>query len=425
MCKGKTGGRNESVPMWMDTVAKARAELTEEQKSAIHQQLERILADPHFSRSRRFPSFLRYVVEMTLDRREDALKERTLGIEIFERNPDYDTAADPIVRVTAAEIRKRIAQYYQEPGREQEIRVSLPPGSYVPQFLWPAVEKPAPKLEIVTEAPVRAEIAAPGPQQAKIWRIATAACIALIVLVATGFAVWGSADDAGLKFFWQPILASPDPVLLCVADQRQIASVTLRDSSDPTRQVTSPDHITAVVLDDVTPIMKLGGVLQAHGKTYTLRGEGDSTLNELRSGPAIFVGAFDNAWTLRLLKPLRYHFANSSDMTRLEIVDSDSPGSAQWVVDRPLGRDPDNYRDYAIAARFADPATGKLAVVAAGIGKGGTTAAGEFLTDPTSLAELRAAGRAAGDKKNLEVVLSTQITEGEPGPPKVEAAYFW
>ena len=67
----------------------------------------------------------------------DQLKERTLGIEVFGRELDYDTNIDHIVRSTAGEIRKRIAQYYHEPGHESEIRIDLPSGSYVPEFHWP------------------------------------------------------------------------------------------------------------------------------------------------------------------------------------------------------------------------------------------------------------------------------------------------
>ena len=115
--------------------------------TAIQEQLERLLSNSHFNQSRRFPSFLRFVIDQTLLGQTDLLKERTLGIEIFGREADYDTASDPIVRVTATEIRKRIAQYYQEPGHEAELRVSLPSGSYVPQFHWPQAAKessPAP-----------------------------------------------------------------------------------------------------------------------------------------------------------------------------------------------------------------------------------------------------------------------------------------
>ena len=127
--------------MLLDTVTGRLAGLSDEGKTAIQEQVGRLLADSHFSQSRRFPSFLRYVVEKTLAGQEDALKERTLGVEIFGRRADYDTASDPIVRVTAAEIRKRIAQYYQDPGHESELRVSLPPGSYIPQFHWPETAK--------------------------------------------------------------------------------------------------------------------------------------------------------------------------------------------------------------------------------------------------------------------------------------------
>src|SRR6202042_1668764 len=132
--------------------ATATTTLTNEERTAIQEQLERLLRNSHFNQSRRFPSFLRFVVEQTLSGQMDLLKERTLGIEIFGRDADYDTASDPIVRVTAAEIRKRIAQYYQEPGHESELRVSLPSGSYVPQFHWPNLaspDGPAPVLAII------------------------------------------------------------------------------------------------------------------------------------------------------------------------------------------------------------------------------------------------------------------------------------
>ena len=94
---------------------------TKSQKEAVLRQLERLLEHPHFHKSKRFPVFLRFVVTELLAGRGEGLKERTLGIEVFGKEPNYDTTDDPIVRVTAGEIRKRIAQYYQEPGHEQEI----------------------------------------------------------------------------------------------------------------------------------------------------------------------------------------------------------------------------------------------------------------------------------------------------------------
>src|ERR1700761_7478304 len=125
---------------------------TEQEKARIQMQLDRLLANAHFSNSKRFPSFLRFIVQEELEGRGDQLKERTLGVEVFGRDASYDTTSDPIVRVTAAEIRKRIAQYYQETGHADELRISLPPGSYVPHFDWPHAEATSPVLALPVES---------------------------------------------------------------------------------------------------------------------------------------------------------------------------------------------------------------------------------------------------------------------------------
>jgi hypothetical protein len=409
--------------MLVDPAAGNHSGISEEEQSAIHEQLERVLASPYFSHSRRFPLFLRYVVERTLSGHEDSLKERTLGVEIFGRRADYDTASDPIVRVTAAEIRKRIAQYYQEPGREHELRLSLPAGSYLPQFHWPHSAKEETQLAVFPEP---AAPAAPLPDARHHFRsVLLAICTAVVILGSGSLYLWQSAHRSAFDYFWGPVLKSGDPVLFCIADQKQYSSIALRDASDQSRQLILPDNLTAVVIDDLNPIVKVAGILQANGKKYSLRGESVTTLMDLRSGPTVFVGAFDNAWTLRLTKPLRYHFANSPDMSQFRIVDSSAPASTRWAVDRTQQMATNNYRDYAIVARFTDSNTGKLAVIAAGIARGGTIAAGEFLTDPNNLADVMRAAYSAGNKKNMEIVLSTQIIGGEPGSPKMEAAYFW
>ena len=108
----------------------------------VREQLDRLLASPLFNHSKHYPSLLRYVVNETLEGRGSHLKERALGVEVFNRDPDYDTNADPVVRTSACEVRKRIAQYYHEPGHETEIRIDLPSGSYVPEFRFAAASAP-------------------------------------------------------------------------------------------------------------------------------------------------------------------------------------------------------------------------------------------------------------------------------------------
>src|SRR6202046_4322095 len=285
--------------MLLDTVTGRLTGLSDEEKTAIQEQVGRLLADSHFSQSRRFPSFLRYVVEKTLAGQEDALKERTLGVEIFGRRADYDTASDPIVRVTAAEIRKRIAQYYREPGHEVEIRVSIQAGSYVPQFHWPQTAITIAGPDSVVALPrVLAPTAAADPVHERPYsakNLWISAALVLVLCLALGGAWWWqSIQRSAFGDFWEPVLNSGDPMLFCIADQNQYTAIALRDAADPTHQTILKDNLSAVVIDDLSTVVKIAGVLQADGTRYSLRGEASTNLTDLRSGPSVFVGAFDN-----------------------------------------------------------------------------------------------------------------------------------
>lgn len=405
--------------------------LNDTEKSAVREQLNRLLANPFFSHSKRFPTFLRFVTEQTLAGEADNIKERTLGIEIFGRDADYDTASDPIVRVTAAEIRKRVAQYYQDPAHVNELRIALPSGSYIPKFYWPKgandpvlkeLDLPAEEALVLPEAQVISPV---GHTHRPSRLVLAVTCVVAGLLSVASVLLWQQMHRSALDLFWRPALKSKDPVLLCIADQLQYSSIVLRDAAEPTHQLVLNDKLTAIVMDDVFATVKVAGVLQSRGKQYSLKSEGSTNLEDLRNGPTIFIGAFDNTWTLRLTNALRYHFANDPAMTKMSIVDSKSSTPTQWVLDRSVQMATNNYRDYAIVARFTDPNTGRLAVVVAGIGRGGTIAAGEFLTDPAYLAQLQGPVNAAGNKENMEIVLSTQIIDGQPGSPKIEATYFW
>jgi hypothetical protein len=402
---------------------------TEEEKARIQLQLDRLLANIHFSNSKRFPSFLRFIVREELEGRGDQLKERTLGIEVFGRDASYDTTSDPIVRVTAAEIRKRIAQYYQESGHADEMRISLPPGSYIPHFDWPRAEAAATSLEAllpiphlpakVLPVPAATVARAPARSRGQIAGI----CSLLLLLIAGGLLYYRSRPSA-LDLFWAPVLTSGDPIVVCFP-QSHLNSITLRDANDSTQQHQIQEGMGAVIVDDLRPLVSLSGLLELRHQRYTLVGEDAATLTDLRQGPTVFLGAFDNAWTLRVTRGLRFRFANDADMKHFWIEDTQSPSHTRWGIDRRQQEATNNYRDYAIVARFQDPSTGKPAVIAAGIARGGTVAAGEFLTQPANMETLKAQAPKGWEGKNMEFVLSTEIIDGKSAPPKIEAVHFW
>src|ERR1700748_589538 len=104
----------------------------------VREQLKRLLAHSLFTNSKRYPVLLAYTVEQTLLGDAGELKERTIGVEAFGREPNYDVNLDPVVRTTAAEVRKRLIQYYYSPDHAGELIIEVPVGSYVPLFREPS-----------------------------------------------------------------------------------------------------------------------------------------------------------------------------------------------------------------------------------------------------------------------------------------------
>ena len=111
---------------------------------AVRAQLDRIVGSADFAQSERIKSFLRFVVEETLAQRGERLKEYTIATEVFGRDESFDPQTNTVVRVEAGRLRRRIERYYLTEGREDEVRIDLPKGSYVPLFraVRPAVAPP-------------------------------------------------------------------------------------------------------------------------------------------------------------------------------------------------------------------------------------------------------------------------------------------
>jgi TolB-like protein len=100
----------------------------------VHRQLDRLLASDGFAKADRMSRFLRYVVERTLAGDADRLKEYAIGVDVFDRNEDYDPRIDSIVRVEAARLRSKVDDYYNGSGIDDPIVIRLRRGSYVPVF---------------------------------------------------------------------------------------------------------------------------------------------------------------------------------------------------------------------------------------------------------------------------------------------------
>jgi hypothetical protein len=382
----------------------------------VREQLERILASPVFRNSKRNCSLFRHVVERTLEGHQEDLKERAIGVDVFGRFIDYDTNADHIVRSVAGEVRRRLAQYYMEPERENELRIDLLAGSYVSQFRLPARQLNSVAVVEPMELPAPPVIAIPVPR----WRSRPAIGAAVFAIAVLAAVVWLAWPKSAFEKFWNPFFSSSNPALLCVGGGQINPAVGF----DPTMTVLDFERQPArrMHISDAAALAQIASLLESNGKPYRiLNRAGATSFKDLQSGPFILIGGMNNEWTLRLTAGLRFTFQVG---TVGRVLDKQNPSNTGWMLDYAMPMSQLN-RDYAVISRVRDPKTEQTAVVVAGIGSWGTQAAAEFVTDPKHLKKLEALAPRHWEGKNLQVVLATDVIRGSSGPPTVLAAHFW
>jgi hypothetical protein len=177
-----------------------------------------------------------------------------------------------------------------------------------------------------------------------------------------------------------------------------------------------------LALADVITLTRTAAALETRHKAFRVLPASEASFAQLREGPIVLIGGFDNIWTLRVTQKLRFGF-ESKDGVAI-IVDRKSPKQTTWATawDLPYQK---LSRDYAIVARIHDNTTGQPVIVAAGISEEGTEAAGEILYNPVYLDSLLAKLPPNWEQLNMEAVIETQVIEGHPGPPSILAVETW
>jgi len=370
-------------------------------RDAVLAELERILASPAFRGTKRSQEFLRYVVVNSLEGRTDCLKERSIGIEVFGRAPDYATGDDSIVRVKASEVRKRLAQFYRDAGEDTVVQIDLPAGSYAPEFRF---------RDVPAEAPP------PVPRRSlQKWLLVSAAVAAL-----GGAAAWQvSREVPAIDAFWNPMFQSGKPVLLCVANppvyRLQASSRDALDAgavSVPAREL-ARDTEHYVGFGDALALANFTFFLARAGKPAQSRIGSDISFADLRGSPAVLIGAFTNQWTMEMTSQLRFAFERLTS----GVVIRDRLTSQVWSTQAS--------RDYAVVTRMFESPSGNVMVAAAGLSHYGTQMAGEFLVNRERMEQAMAAAPPDWRKRNLQLVLEADVIGRTPGPPRLVASYFW
>jgi hypothetical protein len=423
----------------------------------IQKALYEILRSAPFRASKQSQQLLQYIVSQSLDGHLDRLKERVIGAEVFGRPVDYDTNEDPIVRSRAAEVRKRLAQYYVGEGSGLAIRIEISPGSYHATFsesgesrtasstaegnvlVLPHAQPDAVPLLVPSDGSPRLERSVPVHSNSRWWILGCS--LALIVILAAGL-VYSRRPKDLVNQFWSPLLDASKPVLIYTgANAVYMPSEQLIERFKTTHHLNELDTggheflvpITAdqklgpgdllemknqfVTLGDVSANVKVSTLLDRFNRPFDLRSGEDVSFGDLRDTPVILIGAFNNPWTLQMTGDLPFVFG--SGLTIRDQTDK----TRQWHPD--ITAENKVQMDYALVARLPHSKTGGALITIAGITQSGTRAAAEFITSPEGLKDLIRSAPDSWATKNLEVVLQTKVVNDIPTNPTIVAVRTW
>ena len=105
--------------------------------------LARVLASDTFAEVFRLKKFLDYSVHETMQGRGDRLKGFVIACEVFEKDDPSDAQTTTVVRVEAGRLRRRLKDYYENEGKDDPIRISMPKGGYSVLFTGNESTRPA------------------------------------------------------------------------------------------------------------------------------------------------------------------------------------------------------------------------------------------------------------------------------------------
>lgn len=437
----------------------------------VRQTLEKLLGSRYFVNAHKKKQFLRVICEFYLNGRAEELNEYLLAYDVFGRDTTYQPSADPIVRVVAHEIRKKLEAYYQAEGARDEIRLEIPAGSYQPVFTrHPRVADPEPDAESVAHGlQVRAR---PASRALLLILMLTVAGLSLIVALLflsnrdlrekVAQASRGTdpvlAGETWKTFFNDsspPVVVLSNPLVPRFSSDDE-PQIILRDSVPlPAEAVTAlrektmknPDLLirsqtgTATTTDNhgttISPERSRPPVLILSNNFYTGIGEAiglhhltgffrlanrnivlkqSRTLSaeDLKNHNVILLGgSWVNEWSGKLPDNENFVYTNSSTIMNL----NPQPGEEREYKPRFDSRSGNLLVDYALITLKPNLTEGNKVMVLSGIYSQGTEAAAEFVTNTNHLEQLNqrlSQKKKPGGPGNFQALLKVGVENGIP-----------
>jgi hypothetical protein len=470
--------RGRTLRLLMSTLLKQEIEPSVDSSvippEAVRAELRQIISSRHFRSSKRSQQFLEYVVEQKLLGNESFIKERLIGVEVFGRDNNYATGDDPVVRVQAGDVRRRLELYRAESRSAEGVWVDLPTGTYVPVFRRrqsaASVESSTADSRISQEnsaepaailAPVPAGSALPlhpvpyrerlllsergVPERLRLSvRVVLFSLLLLVIGGAIGYLIRTPGHPtAAVSRFWGPVLSSQRAVVISLGrpfvyapsarlfeEYAKTHPGAFAKGVDRHNQFLPLDGSTQLQWSDLVPVSNsgpaIGGVrgsltltsfLGRLGKPFNVRFGDEGSFLESRDSPSIIVGAINNRWTTDLDKDFHFGIHDNNSYQYIAEAGTDHIWRTEYS-DRGT-------KDFALITREPAGSTGQFLLKVAGLEDGGTEAACELITNPEMLQDVIHGLPPHWETKNLQILIATVVIGRKAGPPQVLAVHVW
>ena len=417
----------------------------------VRQLLERILCSRQFSNAPKKQKFLQLICEAYLEGRASELSEYSIGYQVFDRSETYDPALDSIVRVGAHEVRKKLERYYKSEGKNDDILLEIPAGSYIPIFT---------RLKQAPEATESTKVALPTPPSSghivgKTWIILLGLALVFLTFAVVMLALSNrqlrrqTKEGAKPKEFaavyapvWEPFLKDESPTLLVLsnppvyrfwnpADHKSLSNISINLTPAETaalektlgrerfvlkhiplpRLVLSYDEYTGV--GEAVGLYRLTTLFKGLGKDAMLKQSRTVSAEDLKNHNVILLGSvWVNEWSGKNL--IKEDFGSGASATILNY--NPLPGEEMEYgakFDEETGRLIEDYGLITIKPNISEKNT---IMVLAGTHSEGTEAAAEYLTSEDHLGRLnqRLLSLKRPSPRYFQVLVKVKVDNGIP-----------
>ena len=411
-----------------------------EEPPSIEQQrllLDRILSSKLFCKSHRLASFLRFICEEQQQGRGHTIQEQRIGTVVFGRPESYHMGEDSIVRSQARFLRLRLQEYFATEGKDEPIVLTVPKGSYVPEFHFrERSTQPAPFV-LAPSAVVRADEVMPveEPRRRGLSRtvLATVAVVLICTAAVIGWRLFGPGGIARITRpelqFWASIFDSKRSTLIVPADSSlvlmdELTGTEIRLPDYTTRRYRSfsppagTEHLWSTLVQsqytnvaDLRIVSQLVRLRQVDPTKTQIRFARDLSVSEIKLNNVVLIGsARANPW-VELFDGYGRFRVGYDAQAKVNVVENRDPGPGEKPLYVEVG-DATEHEAFGVIRYLPSLDGQSSSLLVGGTSKAGTEAAAEFLLGPEFPKFLNTLARGEAAPPHFELLLSARNLNG-------------